>query len=1047
MEQFGETAGRVTDTEAGRAEALTPERFEERVAELGQLHTCQREEGDSAADVLDKLRGRGSAIGFSEDAVAAAYAPEGDYQNYLQGLARNDSDLLVSYPELLAPLFESGERKALYDHALRYSNNAGAGVDTDFVAYLEPDQRRHYAERALSGNRKLFPGQLAVLHRYGLAGSELLREKARHSLARDELFWQPLSTKYRGSPENMAERGCEDVRYLIGNGILSEEEVSHNLAARESGNYFSGQSFAVRQYEQEAFLASALLGTYGVLEEPAHKQAWRDNLPATIRNHARSEGANLYSEVFLRKLHDLDLVSGEECVAQLQSQWQTLDYGSKVWLANPAERQLGDTGLATAACRELACETSENEDFAWDYTTVELIFDTNVTDPAVKKQLLETYLQSTQVNIFSISDAMAAFGELYADEPEKRREITRAEFARVDEYRLAMCDWRLWAEYGELSPETIRQRHTELMANGDVTVVADLAAGAKHSDEPLMPADVYADAAVDYLRNYDGDERQFDPFKHLYRSFALGFGRDGVAVLEQKLLEALPPERLVEIIREDGVGDYSSALGEFVDGAAGGDYYTRLELLFSIDKWAGRTSPDRLEEHIGWGLEDLSSLDLVEAGHHMWPYLNDGQKERVCGAALSNPAEKETWLEVPEFLALFRETKLSRALEAPEAQDEESLCPKIDKTLARRLHGKHTAQARQKVLSQYSYHYDLAKRVGQERLRGSANELMRHFRGHKDEKAELRTMELLHLLSQNEDVDAETILLMDAPEAALQAWEATAGQFGLSGVRSRELAGRLEGENVDIVKFGMWLDASRKSSGLTEYFKNYLAFRASGRSHADWKFANPLADVSVIGQKNAAVWQQEISETVRAGGQAYNVRLTHGLDAVYQAGARPNYNCLHYAYGMNQHALAGLFDPAVKMLHIENAKGKPVANAVLHLGRSNEDGRLVLAQEPWYESANDTVAERGLAVASAEIIYRHASKLGANGVSMLSPPQQEAYRRLIDPRFELQPSETVTIPKGLAPYSYTDARGIGRQALRVSAAPLAKEAFSIIYLA
>jgi hypothetical protein len=296
-------------------------------------------------------------------------------------------------------------------------------------------------------------------------------------------------------------------------------------------------------------------------------------------------------------------------------------------------------------------------------------------------------------------------------------------------------------------------------------------------------------------------------------------------------------------------------------------------------------------------------------------------------------------------------------------------------------------------------------------------------------------MELLTLLADTTELPSATIRQLDKPAAIATVWQGIAHEYHLTTEQSQNLYTQLAAEKIDLVPFSMWLLASQKSHKLSQYMGSYLRYRGDGRSQQDWKF-NSDSPLRLPGRDWPDSWQQEVDETVRIAGQEFKVRVTHGLDAVYQLGARPTYNCLHYAHGINQRGLASLLEPAMKVLHIESSRGKPVGNAILRLVQMN-DGTDGLTQEPFYQSTNDPLTRRELMVASTEIITQHADTIGVP-FALLDIGRHALQLSAIRPRFDLKPQtsshkeEEATIAHGQAPYGYNDVTGVRQKDLRLA---------------
>ncbi len=121
-----------------------------------------------------------------------------------------------------------------------------------------------------------------------------------------------------------------------------------------------------------------------------------------------------------------------------------------------------------------------------------------------------------------------------------------------------------------------------------------------------------------------------------------------------------------------------------------------------------------------------------------------------------------------------------------------------------------------------------------------------------------------------------------------------------------------------------------------------------------------------------------------------------------EIGANPVGSCQHYQNGLFNQGLLGYFEPGVKIIAVRNDGGGLVARAILRLA-FDPTGSPVMVLEPTYISQASNDIE--------DAVKKHATAKAANmGLVLYNSGSGEA-------------ATTVTLPRLIAPYGYSDGFG------------------------
>jgi hypothetical protein len=1039
---------------------LSPEELIAQRVELlhGIADTALEDDDLNGASVSEKLEVflNVQALGLRPEFEAAIRGPEEDFAAYLTHIARTKHTAAARHPDIFSTVLDPAELRTIVNNNLQLEES-GAGAWHYFpkvAKYLSAEDRQQFVAGSFykpGFEATLNPEILQCLHQYQLISPDKLRAAAIHSMKQNAHFWHTIepahffneSLKPAYHAENM--QTASIISYLVDNGIISSGEIEDNLRLRQTSEYVYGMQaqYAVsnqRLIAGEAETASELLYVHNVLPRPPLDTA---ALATRLIEQIKAEGLNEkpgYYKGLLRacEYYIDDVLTKDEYQALLEQVEPHLSLDQKRYVHRHIALTFADTEWPKRILSSLVedayakvCINGESYPDLNSFSVAELLLSDVGSDVAKQRELVLLNIAQGSSHFMKHLGSLA---ELFADDMDTIRPLIAEKLTDYgkDVRSIAAADWNKLAEIMEYTPAEADDMLLKIISDDKV----DLLDLSTH----------FLELNGSYLRERIGYEKlqALAYHKLLTCPNMLNIDR-GLNQLLSSLFDRPQAEQFLQTylahdksafytLIEANVLQYIDTTSVINGITAGDNYVDLINAAFRLNKWAeycDDTVRKQFCEHV---LLRTEPKDLFYLGKALWPYIDVSTKETIISRWYKNPAEAR-YLGENAYFGDLRKSLGHNAMIAtePYVSPLERLCPATIHAIDRRTRSKPLYRpVDHNLTSQYAYHYDLAAQLEESPIAGMLDGLMKQMGTSNNEKSELHSLETLFLIAQN-CPRAKLAALPDLNRSQLEAlaWSATLDSYSITGKQEHTtFQATLQKQNVDIIKFTTWMEKSKSLYNVTDYLNKFLHFTADGGTLQEWKFdthaqINDFFPAGLTAEQLTA-WKAETAKPIRIGGKTYNFRTTHDLSAVYQAGARPNHNCLHYGYGMNMHALPSLLSPEVKMVEILNSKQKPLGNAILRMSES--DGKPTLLLEPLYHAFTDKTDGREAHLALAHAIQEYGASMGMPAALLHLNTANEMERSLrLSSWLVTNQTTRTTIHAGATPYAYNDNSGLSEQ--------------------
>ncbi len=1002
------------------------------------------------------------SLGFYDEVVEALHGNEEQFNALLRGAVDRTPSLLVRHPRIFEPLYNQEEIRHLHRVV---GNKQGVLYEhfNNLIACCSDEERLSVANKhALqAGNIPFNPAVTILAYTTELSVSEKRRALKRAITGKHAFNQSPLSYYGAGYDGKVAQVdvavAIDSAKKLITQGIVDPTELCDtlnlllgelrpkNLRALEAKLVLTaaevlpsdsegpscvvsmGRTFIQKslEYESNSFDAFRLVVS-GLFPH--------DEASAIIKAHDEAKGTSIQQEfeTRVRCFQDKEPFNHE---LYKRSEHKDTDLVKRWHQAYVVERQSWE-GLDTGdMLRRLLPYTG--------------------SEKALVRDIIECWHASHPLSMWQ-DDVFDKYEKLFDDEPNRLRAIIEKNIDTEKQLKFALQCWRPVADFMDFSKDKMRElalaRVTEdSMYNARIWLGQILDA-----DEPLLTKYECLDVLLEKMQKDEIDSTTAFGVKHFAEQH---LGRD----LTEQYLFPLFGE-LPELEAAFGYTPHIARQRLNQD-----DMYEIYRNSFSLNALAEYLTDTETEQFVAKILELPPEL-VADAIYTIWDDLSGAQKEQAVGSILRNPALADLTFSgvdmklVHEAMSLDLEDgqRLAILEQGPSIDLLERYAPKAFATYRRRLASKDARVAtardiyaspdaspeiraaahrlidahyarleqggtdgegrRRDILTHYAYYYDLCIRL--EAFMGAAT-IPAHIRGKNEPKNELRSLELFTLLHEAGGVaNLSDIDGMSKAELEAQALYAVLDMSSIGNSEKEVVKQYLQANNVDLVKFGMWLHASSRSQKLTEYMAPFIKHLGAEGDITSWKKAqgNNMTGTSPYMLDS---WLGEESTAVTFGNNATaTIRFTNDINALYLCGARPVDNCLHYAYGLNQRALPGLLSADVKMVQVENENGNPIGNAIIRIAYRNDKPRVVI--EPLYTSIHQPHDSDELHRAVIAATEEYARSLGLPLVNSII---RNFGRKMYDAARLLwtdsdTKEERVALVATTAPYTYGDGAGI-----------------------
>jgi hypothetical protein len=1014
--------------------------------------------------ILDKFLGH-QTFGLRTDFEAAIRGPREDFNSYLADIGRTNHEELARSPQVFSSAMAPSEMEALIGNYLKLEvDDEGGWKYFPVVAeYMTAEDRDAYVASTQFQMRyksRLTPRMIKCLHEYELVPADDLREAALVCLQQNASFWLNTIDAYHSAKipderyyqKNHA--GALDISYLMENGILTQAEIVANLQLRRTDAYVHTihDREAARNkivIAREATIAHRLLMGHGVLPDTnGDTTDLQARLLALIQTGKVDDFSELQDPINLaRNYYVCGVLSKNELKSVLIAAEPGMTVQQRIDLHELAVKTLGDTEWAKQIfpCfveqmyQQVVVDGQEFADIT-DFPARELLLHDVHTDTAKQRELLQLTLGNEPI---SIVRRLQTAKEIFADDIDALRNLIEQTLSDIPSVSDSsdMVDWDILAEVMGYTPEQTNELLLKMLTDNELILhsfgtyleATNLNLTGRFGQEQLT--------AIAFDRLLKGSELT-DIHRALRNVVCQLFDRaqagDFLANYLEQVSTAFPVIVKANLLQYVDTGACIRKI------CAADNYIDLVNTAYDINQWASFCDNATREMFCQRILQQTEPKDMFYLTRQLWPFIDATTKESIIERWYKNPAEARYLGEKAYFGDLRKSLGHNAMIAAePYVSPLERLCPATSHAISRRINSKPLYRpVDYNLSSQYAYHYDLAAQLEESPIAGDLDLLMRQMGTKNNEKSELHSMETLLLIGQNCPSE-ELPYLIGKTKSELEhiAWTSTLTDYGITD-RQQHAAFQtsLTRQGVDIIKFSTWMQKSKSHYDVTKYLRSFLEFTASGGTLQQWKFDTDADTIELfpaaVTAEQLTAWKAETHSPIILSGKTYDFRTTHDLGAVYQSGARPNANCLHYGYGINMHALPSLLSPEVKMIEILNSKRNPVGNAILRMAESS--GHPVLVIEPLYHAFTDRFDAAEANRAMAHVIHQYGASMGVptalldvwNGAtdqalqlsSWLITAEEKGQDTLLNPRIL-----RATVKAGASPYAYFDNAGISKK--------------------
>ena len=987
-------------------------------------------------------------FGYYDELVVALHGSDDDLGSFMQAAAERDPTLVVYQQEVFREFIDPEKKRILCQSA---STNLGVIYENfNLLAEVcEPADRKRYANKALA----LYGGNLPL---DSLA--RILVESDTHSLSqkqkvfkdsmeqRGAFFWSPLRICYAlkdgaaNKPEAMSINSTlECIGNLVKQGVVDPVAAASDLDKRIAGEIPGESRIDNGQFREEASSAKLLLTLRDVLPRENNKsdedlatdyinnsleiadlQLWTRNFVLLAKNgYIPADKVRGMLRVYDAKNHTKEVESFD---ADLDIILSGKDRGKQ------DEHHSNDELINE--CYDKLMTGDDQFDGRHPAHFYREVINYNGNEQEKAKQLVEDYSRRHALSTYG--HVMKEYARIFADEPDRLR-ATLSDSMKHHDFKLELGSWKELSDIMGFDRDYVKNIVNAQLATqwSTYNFTISLEQNLKCS-EPLLSPDECALLLAERIVDHELESHEYYGIVSFCEQY---LGSSLTTQYIYPLLDAQP------VLRQRLGVDVEATKQEFTSQ----EYYDIYNNSQRMDKIAQFLNPIELNEFIEVMLDQLSDEHIADTLWSTWWYMDANQKETALGRMYKNPMLMAMAMTDGLTEMFVKDLGHDRVIKTEKSKDIlRYRAPKAYATLNRRLESKslpHETQlsrihadtlkpeplenGRRNILVNYAYYYDLCNR-----LKGfdTGNTIMGIVKGKNTEKNELRSLELLTLLRESAGVEnAWQIAGLTKTELESLGVESVFHRAGLDPDKCEKLAESLKKQGVDVVKYGMWLHTSFRSQKLKSYLSEFLQYTVDGHSLSEWKLHHPLGNNL---PKNTdpvllEAWSQDTSEQIQLPNNTkVMLHFTNDINTTYMCGVRPISNCLHYAYGLNQRALAGLLNADSKILSVDNENGNPIANAILRL--TGEKDKLALALEPLYTSENDSHTRSELHRTVIAATEQYAASLGL--------PLQVAYIKhygkemlqavqVLWSNTNYEYGHTLQAPS-LAPFTYGDATGV-----------------------
>lgn len=974
---------------------------------------------------------RHQKLGFYEEVIEILHSDDHTFYQFLSDRALRDPGLILGDKRIFEATVPAEEREEFARDYCEHNLDRFVDVLPTMLETIPENVRESVAimaaeERASSwGLRRL---SIIGAHIDDEGVQSIVRKCMLKDMKNESNFWFSMELGFAYGPGHRfgANGTLRNLKKCIDKGVVSSEEIETDINERINGDrVFRVQYNHIETVEDEALDTRLLFMLNGIIDSPEDMSSDELIMQYLKTRYSRGElddVANLNHIV--RRLHYSGIIQDVEAIKSVC-------------------REIEGNGHVYAGDLE-----SAKEDF---YSSEKLVVDDEEIRRLYKRCVVEEVdLAGTKhaMERNYILDICKSYkGELREEAIEimskmfggpRRHNVTHWIDALVAVCetrpdvirRLVMQDikdgkpinfqkWHKWIEFTDLEHDDVVKMFISSMTEqqflgnitSDVKSVLD-------NNKPLLGMQEAGQILRDLLR-----DRDFIQGRSELSSFCI-----------QYLGEKLTKELFGDLTLDEAPDIVAMINGDdlIYDTLEGGEYYDVLKLMFHLKSMNGYLSKEAVDIFIDSVFKNLSDEHQVYAGYYLWDFLDDNKKLEWVEIVSKNAISFSRELRSPYFRSKLKSLGYDKALMSQGSSGKdyfELLAPKAFRSFKRRLNKKRDQGAQINHLYEtYAYHCNLINRLVTDDE--NIERVLAILRGKKTEKNELRALEGLVLLRESagaQDMAGLADLSREDLERLIA--DSISRRSGLSDEEADVLYQFFVSENVDIVKYSMWMHESFRSKKLHGYFSALNRHFAEGGSVDSWKYSTPFGnniDELNMTDEQKEVWMSERVLSLKTVVGDIKVRFTNDINTIYLSGARPVKNCLHYANGFNQHGIAGLLNADSKMVHIENSNGNPAGNAIIRLTEFR--GQVFLMLEPLYHAFSDEYEIRELNRVVAEVCADYADSLGVEFSIAIIGNDLNIYhtaKELFAKRFAEITHDNTALASSMAPYSYTDENGVG----------------------
>lgn len=1007
------------------------------------------------------------ALGFYDEVVEALHGDDARFTDMLRGAARREPGFIINMPEIFEPLFDESEREELHRRLVR--QESWWYYFTETIACCNDREKETFANETVQYASILEATTAAPMLAYAtnIGASEkkqAFQQSLKKSRFQSGIQFLAYNSDYYGSSEKR--KVCEiiaSLKQLEAQEIINASDLEDAICSRLQAAYGLDDNHTYRCMVE----VKVVLAANGLLSEKTNQP---DAIHDTVIDYCvncvskKRKGGNIDGSSIAR-LVEAGFLREDEAKSIILE--YAGDDAAALW-ADVSERLncIKNKTMFNYEIHEFRYTEQPDQIKEWherhvingepwhEHIRLESVV-CQEPDRLLLQDLLEKWYGSHGMGW--LQHSLKNYIETFSDNPDRLRQMIRDNIERGEKVDLGGENWQIAAEFMGYSRETIRELvHRNFVKSDSLyNLVLDLG-DSLSSDDPLFTKEECVTLLLQKLPTYELES--YDP--PAIASFAMTFlGRELTRKYIEPLFSELPELEMAfgmnrgiavgKIEKNDIYDVYNNSFllpklvecltVEEVDG-----FITKMaqlppELISDLIYTAWyEASLQQKEALVARLVKNRALFELTFSRHHM-KLLRDLYAPNGIAVLSGSPEQDLLQQTAPKAYATYKRRLAAKERQLLEYQDR-YLGPYLDQseTTEARVAAKALLLAhynrierggssdveskRADVLTHYAYYYDLCVRL-EGFMEGQS--IPPSIRGKNEDKNELRALELLVLLHEaGERRYLSDVISTPKEQLEQEALYSSLDHASLSNEEKVVVKEYLHANNIDIVKFGIWLHVSSRSPKVNDYMTMFVKHIATGGDVVSWKKEHGNNTKDLLSSLQDA-WLKESSTNVTFGnGNSVTMRFTNDLNALYLCGARPVNNCLHYAYGLNQRALPGLLSSDIKLLLIENSAGNPIGNAVLRL--VTKDNKPYITLEPLYTSVHDTHDSQELHRAAIMATEQYASSIGLD----LTITTVHGYDQKMKNATKLMWSDTATrqvsveLMKTTAPYSYGDGSGL-----------------------